>query len=204
MVGEFGEVVLMDWGVAKVMRRDAAPDARDTREDGAAVGTPAYMSPEQVSGRNSELDERSDLYSATVLFHELLAVQHYLGPCTTYQQVMFAIMSEEFSYTKLVFLRHPQHPVPPAELLHFIARGLRKDPERRFQSADEMIAELQTMRDGRCRISCPATLAKRMINTVGNFVNHYPKLSPFVFFSALLSLILYIVVSAHVMLTRAL
>ena len=127
---------------------------------------PAYMLPEQASGNVDEIDARSDLYSATVLFHELLGLQHYLSHCTGGTQLLRAILMEEFRYLRLVFIKHPRYPVPPAELLHFIVKGLAKDAKDRYQSADEMLAELQRIRDGRCRVSCPATLAKRMIEAV--------------------------------------
>ena len=160
------------------------------------------MSPEQACGNVDAVDGRSDLYSATVLFHELLGLQHYLSHCTSSTQLLRAILLEEFRYLRLVFIKHPRHPVPPAELLHFIVKELAKDPSTRYQSADEMLAELQRIRDGRCRVSCPATLAKRMIDTSGRLVNRYPKLSPFVFYSLLLALLSYIVISAHWLASR--
>ena len=187
MIGRFGEVVLMDWGVAKLQTPAGLPGAaRASTQQGALIGTPAYMSPEQASGDVDAVDARSDLYSATVLFHELLGVQHYLHHCKTLPQLLTGILSEEFRYLRLVFIRHPRHPVPPAELLHYCVRGLAKAPQDRYQSAAEMIAELSRIREGRCRVSCPATLAKRMLDTGGRFVQHYPKLSPFIFYSVVL------------------
>ena len=200
MVGRFGEVVLMDWGVAKSLKPTSAETAaRLQTQQGQIVGTPAYMSPEQASGNNIEVDARSDLYSASVLFHELLAVRHYLSHCRNVTQTLFSVLGEEFRYSRLVFIKHPLHPVPPAEHLHFIVKGLAKNREDRHQSADEMIWELQRMRDGLCRVSCPATLAKRMINSTGRFVSRFPKLSPFVFYSALLLLVVYVAITARLL-----
>ena len=191
----------MDWGIAKLLPKAGLQACSlVATQQGQLVGTPAYMSPEQASGQIDEIDGRSDLYSAAVLFHELLGLRHYLSHCKTGLQLLHSIRTEEFRYLRLVFIKHPQHPVPPAELLHFIVKGLAKDPAERYQSADEMIAELQRIRDGRCRVSCPATLAKRMIDTSGRFVNRYPKLSPFVFYSLLLMLASYLVISACLLL----
>src|SRR5262249_36748534 len=89
MIGRFGEVVLMDWGVARPMgvaREGNAPDpaalvGADGRASvtrvGALIGTPMYMSPEQARGQNDALDARSDLYSACVMFHEMLDAGHH-------------------------------------------------------------------------------------------------------------------------------
>ncbi len=144
------------------------------------------MPPEQATGQNSLVDQRSDIYSASVVLHELLAVRHYLAHCKNQREVLAAVTGEKFPYMRLVFIRNPKHPVPPAELLHVIARGLAKDPAARFQSAKEMIETLKRTRDGHCPVSCPATLAKRMTDVVGRAVNRYPKLSPFIFYPLLL------------------
>ena len=202
MVGRYGEVVLMDFGVAKQVRgneklpeqpsQPVKPDAQSrlfqTRND-QLIGTPAYMSPEQAMGKNDQIDERSDIYSAAVLLHELLALRHYLSEVTSLQGLIMAIGCEPFTYWQLIFLRHPKHPVPRSELLHFVARGLHKDPSQRFQSVIEMIGELQRLIDGRCAVRCPATLAKRMTREVIGFIERFPKLSPFLFYPMLLFLI---------------
>ena len=191
----------MDWGIAKQIRGSTVlppahahtnpelldPKARlfSTRND-QCVGTPAYMSPEQAMGQNDQIDERSDIYSATVLLHELLSLRHYLADYETFNGLIVAINTMPITYSRLLFMHHPDHPTPRAELLHLIVRGLAKDPAQRFQSALEMIGELQRIIDGRCRVSCPATTAKRLLREVGRFVDRYPLGSPFLFYGVLL------------------
>ena len=84
MIGAFGEVLVMDWGLAKILDRDATPNLRpavssdalpsspsvvlaargsDVTQDGIAMGTPGFMSPEQTAGKSAEVDERSDIFS---------------------------------------------------------------------------------------------------------------------------------------------
>lgn len=75
MVGSFGEVLVMDWGVAKMFEESSAPSPGDATvriegaheapgtRPGAVLGTPGWMSPEQASGHSGDVDPRSDVYS---------------------------------------------------------------------------------------------------------------------------------------------
>jgi WD40 repeat protein/serine/threonine protein kinase len=85
MVGEFGETVLLDWGLAK--KQSDGPEvmaptpwaevseSQTATHVGTAIGTPGYMSPEQASGRLSEVDERSDIYGLGAVLFEILTGQ---------------------------------------------------------------------------------------------------------------------------------
>ena len=96
MVGRFGEVYVMDWGVARVLKREETHDIRiqetvavrsDWRDkaeeeepklltmDGDIVGTPAYMSPEQASGELDHMGPHSDVYSVGAMLYHLLSGQ---------------------------------------------------------------------------------------------------------------------------------
>ncbi len=186
MVGRFGEVVLMDWGIAKPVAETRDPaavaeGALGTENDGprarlyatrvgSLIGTPAYMSPEQASGSASEIDARSDLYSAMVLFHELLGLEHYLADKTTLPAMLDAIKSQEVGYFKLLTM--PRR--PPAELVHLMAKGFHKDPARRFQSAGELIAALRAILEGKVEVLCHITFTKRTFRELGRLVDRNP------------------------------
>jgi serine/threonine protein kinase/WD40 repeat protein len=89
MVGEFGEVLVMDWGIAKVLNElgieepsaVVSPQSMSGTSsftatmDGAVMGTPNYMSPEQAMGKVNELDERSDIFSLGGILYAILTLR---------------------------------------------------------------------------------------------------------------------------------
>ncbi len=74
MIGSFGEVLVLDWGVAKI-RDDPRQIAAYQTGDGTIIGTRNYMSPEQARGEVDQLDERADVYSLGAVLHFLLQDQ---------------------------------------------------------------------------------------------------------------------------------
>jgi eukaryotic-like serine/threonine-protein kinase len=196
MVGKYGEVMVMDWGVAKRLRGaggpasaaggDSAPEQKPVEQllegtdprllhtsNGALIGTPLYMSPEQVRGQNDALDARSDIYSLSVMFHELFALHHYLAGKADLLTVL-ACISEPDDRPLTAFVGDLFQTTFPCEIMHFVRKGMRKEPAERYQSMTEMIEVFQRARSGKFRIQCHYSLIKRIAQSVLHFVDNHP------------------------------
>jgi serine/threonine protein kinase/WD40 repeat protein len=174
MVGEFGEVLVMDWGLAKVIgEHEANPSpggtpaaGRDAEEEldmgmtmeGEVLGTPQYMSPEQALGRLSELDERSDVYS---LGGVLYAILTYLPPVEgkTLEDVLARVRSGEIramSSRKERSSAGAQTKQPPADVgggtpdaLRAVTRkAMALERTERYASVVEFIEDIDAFQDG--------------------------------------------------------
>jgi serine/threonine-protein kinase len=181
MVGRFGEVFLMDWGIAKPVGApelppvpSAVPSATGERVTsthvGSVLGTPAYMSPEQARGE--PVDARSDVYSLCVMLHELLGLRHYLEDCTTVETVLEGVQHTEAPSPTFVHSGHDS--ATPADLAWFVAKGLAKDPSARYQTVREMIERLDAREEGVIPIQCPITFTKRSNREVLRLLDRHP------------------------------
>ncbi len=124
-------VKVLDFGIAKVM--DVAGGMGVRTRTGMLLGTPAYMSPEQA--RNArDVDQRADLWSAGVLFYEMLTGRSAFPAPTEFARLAALLSSEP----------EPVERVDPAlaPLTGFFARALKKDREERFSTAVEMARAL--------------------------------------------------------------
>jgi serine/threonine protein kinase/Tfp pilus assembly protein PilF len=126
------QAVLSDFGVAQAV--SAAGGERVT-EAGLAVGTPAYMSPEQASG--GQLDARSDIYALACVLYEMLA-GHPPFLASTPQEVMARHVTEPPPPLRTI------RPDLPTAVEQAITRALAKVPARRFETASEFARALQT------------------------------------------------------------
>jgi serine/threonine protein kinase len=191
MVGPFGEVTVMDWGLARRFRQPGAeassgqsPTAHDAskalRESaslltqaGAVMGTPLYMSPEQARGEHEKLDSRSDVYSLCAVFHELLFLQHYLEGRESMADILAGVQTVLPGVEALT--EHPAQSRVPAELGWFVLQGMAKDPAKRYASVDAMVEELQRIMSGRIQVHCQRTLMKHGLHTMLRYVDQHPK-----------------------------
>ena len=132
-----GRVKILDFGLATLQAAAAPTDSTLTRgltDPGTAVGTIGYMSPEQARGET--VDARSDLWAMGVIFYELLTgVRPFEG---TTQAVIF-----EGILSKTPVPPSARNPKIPAEWERIVARLLEKDRATRYQSAQDLLADLK-------------------------------------------------------------
>ncbi len=133
MVTRTGEVKVMDFGIARLQTDATAP------QTSSVIGTPAYFSPEQAQGQ--PVDARSDIYSLGCVLYELLAHrQPFTGDtpvAVAYKQV------NEVPPAPSAF----NDQVPPA-LDAVVMKCMAKNPANRYQTAQELIADLERVRNG--------------------------------------------------------
>src|SRR5487761_1700240 len=142
LLSDEGNVKVADFGIAR-LTDDSGP--RDTAtKTGTTVGTPQYMSPEQVA--SSKVDGRSDLYSAGIMFYELVV-----------GQPPFTASEADGPFTLMA--KHVQAPpMPPSvhrpgldmRLEEMIMKSLSKRPEERFQTGEEFDATMSRIADRLC------------------------------------------------------
>ena len=134
-----GQIKIMDFGLAKLAGSSLLTKEKST------MGTVAYMSPEQARGR--KVDPRTDLWSFGVVLYEMLTGQ--LPFQSDHEQVMiYAIINE--TPEPISDLR----PDTPKELEDIVNKALTKNPDKRYQNVDAMLADLQACKDrqaSRCR-----------------------------------------------------
>jgi serine/threonine protein kinase/tetratricopeptide (TPR) repeat protein len=132
MIDKQGRVAVMDFGIARSMEGGST-------QTGALMGTPEYMSPEQVMGEH--VDQRSDLFTLGVIFYELL-VGSMPYKADTVQAAMFKRTRER-----------PKSPIEvdatvPKPLSDITAKCLEMDPANRYQTAAEIREDLEAFRGG--------------------------------------------------------
>lgn len=153
MVGEFGQVFLMDWGIARLVATEAAPDSdraedavrapKHGKTDHSIIGTPCYMSPEQARGDRRLLDPRSDVFLAGATLYELLTRRPPYANHDRTETLSLAAAGAFPAPRRVAGLS-----VPP-ELDRIVMRAMAKRPEDRYPSVAALRDDLvRFMRGG--------------------------------------------------------
>ena len=153
MVGKFGEVQVMDWGVAKhlgkqeeqrkAQAKKPMPQGPDEASgewtvDGDVIGTIAYMPPEQAMGLVHQLDERSDVYSMGAILYEILC----LRPPIRGKDVAERLEKVENNDIEWPHVQTPERHIP-RDLSCITMKALSKDPDDRYQSVGELREDIE-------------------------------------------------------------
>ena len=171
MVGRYGEVYVMDWGLARILgkedtrdlrihsdaasaevhsdRRDLAEETPDSplfTMDGDVVGTPAYMPPEQASGRLEEIGPHSDVYAVgAMLYHLLAGHSPYVPPGVRLNRHAIWFRVQEGPPPPLA----ETAPDAPAELVAICEKATARDIEQRYPDTAALAEDLSAYVEGR-------------------------------------------------------
>ena len=139
-LNERGQVKVLDFGLAKRLTIPSDNALETTAmlqtQEGCVVGTPRYMSPEQALGK--PLDHRSDLFSLGVVLYELITEQ------APFSGKNFAEILNNIVHSQPTAIARLNYDAPP-ELERITLKCLQKSPDRRYQSARELMVDLQSL-----------------------------------------------------------
>ncbi len=149
MIGKFGEVYVMDWGVARAMGHDDPLDGADVQaaspsvepeltQAGEVVGSASYMSPEQAEGRNAELDARADQYSLGLILFEMLTLRRALTGASNDEVVLAASQGDKGPFEHV----SPQVRIPP-ELRAIVEKATAFAPKGRYLSVTALADDVR-------------------------------------------------------------
>jgi eukaryotic-like serine/threonine-protein kinase len=131
-------VKLLDFGIAKIRVEEGIAERTGLTRSGAILGSPRYMSPEQARGRLA-LDFRTDLWSLGVVMYEALCGRTPTADVDTIGDLILTVCNESAAVVQ------DHAPWVRPEVADLVRRALSIDPERRFQSADEMLAAIKAI-----------------------------------------------------------
>ena len=156
MVGRFGEVYVVDWGIAVALADDGSgrlPLAKDATD---MAGTPCYMAPEMLGGPRSHLSERTDVYLLGAILYEI-AVGTPPHEAPTLMEMVHRVAESA--------PRFPEH-LPP-ELTRILARALAPSPDDRFESVEALHRAIEGFLEHRGSLQLTAEAEARLAEMSG-------------------------------------
>jgi serine/threonine-protein kinase len=156
MLGAYGELYILDWGLAKLLGEREPPGEAKSEElveapmsrrhataVGAVMGTPGYMPPEQIRGEVDQLDERADVFALGAILFEILT----LTPLFNADSAQATLLATLRGADARASARAPDRAIPP-ELDALCERATRADPAERLGSARELHEAVERVLDG--------------------------------------------------------
>ena len=171
ILGDFGEVIVLDWGLAKIVGQpetietdQSSASSIDTQDPGLTiqgdiVGTPAYMAPEQAEGRLDQIDRRTDIYGLGAILYEILTGRPPFTGANTREVLQRVIRGNPAPPRK--FSREV-----PGGLEEICLKALAKDPDQRYASATDLAIEVQCWQERRRPPDGGAAAPRRGRNTI--------------------------------------
>ncbi|MDX9722276.1 MAG: protein kinase [Myxococcota bacterium] len=139
VIGEHGEVTVVDWGLAKVMGERGRAQARAL----LISGTPAYMAPEQAVGTGFDIDELVDIWALGAILYEILTL-HVVYEAETSEETLLKLVGDRVVPPSE---RSPERTIPNA-LERICMHALEKDRLQRYQSVLDMLEDLEAFLEG--------------------------------------------------------
>lgn len=160
MLGAFGEVYLMDWGIARIEAQPTPageesptePEGSDGTQAGQVFGTPAYMAPEQAWGQVDRIDRRTDVFAMGLLLWEILLLRRAYDAAGHKAQLQQAREARLPSPSPA-----PGCPPAPEDLLAVARRAAAARPEDRYPDVRAIIAEVERYQRGEPTEALPDT-----------------------------------------------
>lgn len=159
MLGEFGETIIIDWGLAK-KQGDKGSDEEEFEQKGSSsgsediyfsdkpgtawgqvLGTPACISPEQAQGHTNEIDHRSDIYGLGAVLYEILTTYPPFSGTTSKEIISKVIHDAPLPIRTLA-------PDVPKALAAICEKAMHKDPNQRYQSAKNLANDILRFQSG--------------------------------------------------------
>jgi serine/threonine-protein kinase len=178
MVGAFGEVYVMDWGVARALGMsdpDEAPSTRrsgevaarlaalssDVTQVGDVIGSPGYMAPEQALGQPELVDARSDQYALGLTLFEIVTLRRAVRAANTAEAYLMAARGEKAPLEPAV----PGVRIPP-ELAAIVAKATAVEARARYGSVAEFAEDVRRYLRGDAVVALPEGPLARLLRTL--------------------------------------
>ncbi len=178
MVGDFGEVYVMDWGLAKILKDgpqeptaagdvafdfDDEPEAStgvdkvntsrdadtDLTREGAVLGTPAYMPPEQATGKTETVDELSDVYSLGAILYETIVLEAPISRDGGHIAVLLRVAKGQIMAPAEANPQRAKAGKIPKELVAIAMKAMAKNPGRRYKSVEGLRQDVERFQEGK-------------------------------------------------------
>lgn len=165
MVGAFGELYVMDWGIARLMDGpfdDKVTLGQEPEDEGdLIIGTPGYMSPEQADGHNGTLDGRSDQYALGLILFELVAMK----PAVTGKAPLKIVMRHQDG-EKDPFTHAHGEAIPP-EIVAIVHKATAKNVAHRYESVRAMADDIRRFLRGEAVLARPDRPFQALLRWMG-------------------------------------